>query len=47
MALEATSKLKRECAQATRNYEDANHHVCDPVPELRIQFRNRGFETIP
>ena len=21
------------------------HHVCDPVPELRIQFRNRGFET--
>jgi hypothetical protein len=23
------------------------HHVCDPVPELRIQFRNRGFETIP
>ena len=23
------------------------HRVCDPVPELRIQFRNRGFETIP
>ena len=29
------------------NHPRYDHHVCDPVPELRIQFRNRGFETIP
>jgi hypothetical protein len=30
-----------------KNNVGYSHHVCDPVPELRIQFRNRGFETIP
>jgi hypothetical protein len=34
-------------SQSQRCLTPVVHHVCDPVPELRIQFRNRGFEAIP
>ena len=45
-AVKANQKLQRACPRAG-GVCIQYHHVCDPVPELRIQFRNRGFETIP